>query len=67
MTQPIPTVDDLLTRTHLGSRHAIDFHEWGVDGGVIVVAREELRGALEAAYDPTMPDWPAMVKIDDAS
>lgn len=24
----------------------------------------ELRPALEAAYDPTMPDWPAMVEID---
>jgi hypothetical protein len=62
MTQPISTVDDLLDRTHIGGY----FHEWGADGGVIRVTRHELRPALEAAYDPTMPDWPAMVEIDDA-
>jgi hypothetical protein len=62
MTQPIPTVDDLLARTHLGSH----FHEWGADGGVIRVTRAELRQALEDAYDPTMPDWPAMVEVQDA-
>jgi hypothetical protein len=66
MTQFIPTVDDLLTRTHLSQRHAVDYHEWGVDGGVIVVTRAELRQALEAAYDPCMPDWPAMVEIGNA-
>lgn len=27
---------------------------------------DELRPALEAAYDPNMPDWPAMVEIVDA-
>jgi hypothetical protein len=62
MTQPIPTIDDVLARTHLGGH----FHEWGADGGVIRVTRAELRPALEAAYDPTMPNWPAMVEIDDA-
>ena len=30
MAQPIPTVDDVLARTHLGGH----FHEWGADGGV---------------------------------
>jgi hypothetical protein len=62
MTQPIPTVDNLLDRTHIGGH----FHQWGADGGVIRVTRHELRPALEAAYDPTLPDWPAMVEIDDA-
>ena len=62
MTQPIPTVDDVLARTH----QYWDLHEWGTDGGVIRVTRAELRPALEAAYDPTMPDWPAMVEIEDA-
>jgi hypothetical protein len=42
------------------------FHEWGADGGVIRVTRAELRQALEDAYDPTMPDWPAMVEVQDA-
>ena len=58
----VPTVDDILARTHLGGR----FHEWGADGGVIRVSHAELRQALEDAYDPTMPDWPSMVEIEDA-
>jgi hypothetical protein len=57
-----PTVDDVLARTHIGGH----FHEWGADGGVIRVTRDELRPALDAAYDPTMPNWPSMVEIDDA-
>jgi hypothetical protein len=28
------------------------------------VAADVLRPALEAAYDPTMPNWTAMVEID---
>ena len=55
-----PTVDEVLDRTHLGGH----FHEWGADGGVIRVTRDELRQALEDAYDPTMPDWPSMVEIN---
>ena len=51
-----------MARTHLGGH----FHEWGADGGVIRVTRDELRPALEVAYDPNMPDWPAMVEIVDA-
>jgi hypothetical protein len=62
MTQSIPSVDDVLARTHLGGH----FHEWGVAGGAIRVTSAELRPALEAAYDPLMPDWPAMVEINDA-
>jgi len=58
-----PTADDLLARTHLGGRH---FHEWRADGGVIRVTRAELCPILGNAYDPTMPDWPSMVEIDDA-
>jgi hypothetical protein len=58
----VPTVDEILARTHLGGH----FHEWGADGGVIRVTRDELRPALEVAYDPLMPNWPAMVEIDDA-
>lgn len=58
----VPTVDDVLTRTHIGGQ----LHEWNADGGVIRVTRAELRQALEDAYDPTMPDWPAMVELADA-
>jgi hypothetical protein len=56
----VPTVDDLLARTHLG----FGFHEWSTDADVFRVTRDELRQALEDAYDPTMPNWPAMVEID---
>jgi len=62
MATPTPTVDDVLARTHIGGH----FHEWSADGGVIRVTRDELRQALEDAYDPDMPNWPAMVEIDHA-
>jgi hypothetical protein len=62
MAQPIPTIDDVLARTHLGGH----FHEWGANGGVIRATRAELRLALEAAYCPSTPNWPAMIEIDDA-
>jgi hypothetical protein len=61
-TRPVPTVDDVLASTHLGHHH----HRWSADGGVVRVTRAQLRQALEAAYDPSMPNWPAMVEIDDA-
>jgi hypothetical protein len=31
---------------------------------VIRIARNDLRQALEDAYDPLMPNWPTMVEID---
>ena len=54
------TVDDVLARTVLGN----GYHSWGTNGSLITVRSGKLRQALEAAYDPTMPDWPAMVEID---
>jgi hypothetical protein len=50
---PVPTVEEILERTHIGCH----VHEWGAEGGVISVARDELRTALEAAYDETDPNW----------
>jgi hypothetical protein len=35
-----------------------------VNGGWVWVLYTELRKACEAAYDSTMPSWPAMVEID---
>ena len=60
MAQPIPTVDDLLARTHIG----FGLHEWSTDADVFRLTPAELRPALEAAYDPLMPNWPAMVEIE---
>jgi hypothetical protein len=56
----VPTVTDLLQSTNIGSC----LHLWRTEGGAIVVTRAKLCEALEAAYDPTMPNWPAMVEID---
>ncbi len=36
---------------------------WKVNGGRVWVPYAELRKACEAAYDSTMPSWPAMVEI----
>jgi hypothetical protein len=58
----VPTVDDVLARTHIGP----ELNWWQTSGGVVRVGRNELRQALEDAYDPTMPDWPAMVEVQDA-
>ena len=62
LTTTPPTVGDVLARTHVGG----DWHEWNADGGTIRLTHAELRPALEAAYDPSMPDWPATVEIADA-
>ena len=62
MTQPIPTVAHMLDATRISHR----VHRWPTEGGSIEVAADVLRPALEAAYDPTMVNWPAMVEIGDA-
>ena len=56
----IHTVDDVLASTAIGN----GFHDWATDGGVIRVTAEQLRPALEAAYDPGMPDWMSLVDLD---
>ena len=58
----VPTVTDLLISTEIGSC----LHRWRTDGGAITVDRATLRQALVEAYDPGMPNWPAMVEINDA-
>jgi hypothetical protein len=58
----VPTVDEILSRTQMSP----GLNWWSVNGGAIRIGRDELRQALEDAYDPTMPNWPAMVEIDDA-
>jgi hypothetical protein len=57
---PVPTVDDLLQATHIGN----GFHHWHVEGGVIQLTKDQLTIALEAAYDSSMEDWPAMVEAE---
>ncbi len=62
MTQAIPTVAYMLNATRF-SHH---IHRWPTEGGLIEVGADELRSELEAAYDPTMPNWSAMVEFDHA-
>lgn len=57
----VPTITDVLIQTSTADCR----HRWRVQGGSITLTRAELLPALEAAYDPTMPDWPAMVEIDE--
>ena len=57
----VPTVDDILNETATGG----GWHVFPVEGGAITVARDELRVALEAAYDPCMTTWPSMVDIEN--
>jgi hypothetical protein len=40
------------------------FHGWAVEGGTIRLPEALLRPVLEAACDPAMADWPALVEID---
>lgn len=56
-----PTVDDLLQSTNAGC----GWHDWPLEGGTIRISEGRLRKALEAAFDPSMHDWPAMVEIED--
>lgn len=58
-----PTVEDILNQTSTPS----GFHRWAVDGGSISVDRRQLQAALETAYDPNMPDWPALISWDEES
>jgi hypothetical protein len=58
----VPTVHFMLGATLIS--HGL--HRWPAKGGQITIASNELRQALEDAYDPLMPNWPAMVEIKDA-
>ena len=64
---PAPTVDEILSDTCCGVLHAsgVTLHDWAVEGGTIQVAASQLRPALEAAYDPAMPDWTALISYDE--
>jgi hypothetical protein len=67
MTNQIPTIEEVLSGCELrGWRNGEKLLAWSTNGGEIMVPISELRTALETAYDPTMPDWPAMADIEDS-
>lgn len=55
-----PTVDDIMSRSHIGN----GFHQLPTYGGLLCLPAAELRQALEDAYDPLMPNWPSMVELE---
>ncbi len=57
------TPDEMLDSTAIGC----GFHSWGCETGSIRVTADELRPVLQAAYDPSMPDWPSLIGWDDES
>jgi hypothetical protein len=66
-TTAAPTVEEvLLGLVYCYKEAGIRTYFWRSGPDILQVQEGELRQALEAAYDPTMPDWPAMVEIDDA-
>jgi hypothetical protein len=61
MADHVPTVSELLADTAIGN----GFHRWAVEGGSIEITTNDLRRALEAAYDSSMPAWDLLVDVDD--
>lgn len=59
---PVLTVDEVLAKC----RTSNGLCRWDSDGGAIDVPEPELRQALEGAFDPLMPSWPALVDLADA-
>lgn len=64
---PAPTVDEILSDTFTGYICAAGdrYHYWDTEGGRVSVPVSDLRPALEAAYDPNMPDWTALISWDE--
>ena len=61
MHPSIPTPEELL-RSHCSVN---GFCHWPVEGGSITISSDDLRRRLEAAYDPTCPDWPQFVELPE--
>lgn len=61
MTELTPTVEDLLNETAVSN----GWHDVAVEGGTIRISAEAARMVFEEAYDPSMPNWPAMITEED--
>ena len=58
MTTPTPTPEAVLERAHAGN----GWYDWRVDGGTVRLRRHQLEPALQSAWDPHDPSWPAQVE-----
>lgn len=68
-TAAAPTVEEVLHGLAYCYKEAgtgIRTYFWRTGPAILQVQEGELRQALEQAYDPTMPNWPALVEIADA-
>ena len=66
-TTAAPTVEEvLLGLVYCYKEAGIRTYFWRSGPDILQLQEGELRPALEAAYDPSMPDWPATVEIDEA-
>jgi len=64
-TEFVPSIENVLDSNPVSwDEDGICLVSWKVNGGRVWVPYAELRKACEAAYDSTMPSWPAMVDID---
>jgi hypothetical protein len=64
-TEFVPSIENVLDSNPVSwDEDGICLVSWKVNGGRVWVPYAELRKACEAAYDSTMPSWPAMVEID---
>jgi hypothetical protein len=53
-----PTPEEALERAHAGN----GWYDWRVDGGTVRLRRHQLEPALQSAWDPHDPSWPAQVE-----
>jgi len=56
----VPTVEEVLASVNTWGK----MYCWPAKIGGHLCTRDELKAALEAAYDPMMADWPTMVQMD---
>ena len=60
MSEHVPTVDEVMDDCYIGN----GLYEWAYNGGSSRFTYEELRPALEDAYDPSMANWVGMVQLE---
>jgi hypothetical protein len=63
---PVPTVYEVIdSLVYCYKQAGVKTYFWRCPGGALLkVPEDDLLPALQAAYDPTMPNWPSLVEID---
>lgn len=64
-TIAVPSVEEVLHGlVYCYKKAGCRTYFWHSGPDILEVQESELRDALEFAYDPTMPSWSAMVRLD---